>query len=86
MGGQFREGGLHQPPFPFRGGVTRECVLEVVSQGGGLESAPFVFALRLFASRRDDFRRRSSTCEFLIQKIERPVGVPAARAWGMEGT
>jgi len=54
LGGQFKKGGLHQPPFSFRpwfvvvgrcrSFASRECVIEVVQFGGPDPLGPlFIF-------------------------------------------
>ena len=57
LGGQFKKGGLHQPPFSFRPldfvvvgrcgkFASRECVIEVVQFRGPVSLGPFfLFAL-----------------------------------------
>jgi hypothetical protein len=70
MGGQINtEGGLHRPPFYFCFLILRVSPFRNQTSPSRLENLVGAAWRRTAAS----------------QKSERPVGVPAALAWGMEG-
>ncbi len=52
---------------------------------GGLHRPPFLFRLSLSSSVRVFVCKSTAYFKVVPQKSERPVGVPAALAWGMEG-
>jgi hypothetical protein len=101
LGGQFKKGGLHQPPFLFCSVVS--CfprVSHVFSKAQGFGHAPlFVllgviveplqtpFSTKYLATPYGMRAELWPTVESVIGKNERPTGGSAARAWGeWEGT
>jgi hypothetical protein len=90
LGGQFRKGGLHQPPFLFSSVVGGFPRVSHVFKAQGFGPAPFRFREPdgKFLPASTAFGRLGRTPTFLArpemdaEKSERPTGGSAARAWG----